>query len=46
VLVARFDDKEIPLPRIFKSFVLEIIVQQVAKSMRSYIEEQYAKTKG
>lgn len=39
VLVSRFEDKEIPLPKIFKGFVLEVIIQQVAKSMRSWIEE-------
>ena len=38
ILISQFEDKEIPLPQIFKSFVLEILVQQVAKSMRSWIE--------
>lgn len=46
ILVATFDDKQIPLPSIFKSVVLEMIVQHVAKSMRSYIEEEYEKSKG
>ena len=45
VMVSQFDDRDIPLPRIFTSFVLEAVVQQVAKSMRGYIEDQYAKTK-
>lgn len=44
--MATFDDKQIPLPSIFKSVVLEMIVQHVAKSMRSYIEEEYEKSKG
>lgn len=43
VLKSEFDDKDIPLPSIFKGFVLEVIVQHVAKGMRSYIEEAYAK---
>jgi hypothetical protein len=43
VLISRFEDKEIPLPKIFKSFVLEVIVQQVAKNMRTWIEESAAK---
>lgn len=46
ILLAQFNDKEIPLPNIFKSFILEVIVQQVAKSIRSYIEEQYVLSKG
>lgn len=40
ILLAKFNDKEIPLPNIFKSFILEIIVQQVAKSVRSYVEDE------
>ncbi len=43
VLISRFEDKEIPLPHIFKGFVLEVIVQHVAKSMRAWIEESAAK---
>lgn len=43
ILQSRFEDKEIPLPHIFKGFVLEVIVQQVAKSMRSCIEEAAVK---
>lgn len=43
ILISQFEDKEIPLPKIFKSFVLEIIVQQVAKSMRTWIEEAAVK---
>ncbi len=39
ILISRFEDKEIPLPHIFKGFVLEVIVQHVAKSMRAWIEE-------
>jgi len=46
VMISQFDDRDIPLPRIFTGFVLEAVVQQVAKSMRGYIEDQYAKTKG
>jgi hypothetical protein len=46
ILLAKFNDKEIPLPNIFKSFILEIIVQQVAKSTRSYIEDQAVAAKG
>ncbi len=42
ILVSRFEDKEIPLPHIFKGFVLEVIVQHVAKSMRAWIEESVA----
>ncbi len=45
VLTSRFEDKEIPLPKIFKGFVLEVIVQQVAKSMRSWIEDAANKEK-
>lgn len=43
ILQAQFSDKEIPLPNIFKSFILEMIVQHVAKSMRTYIEDEYQK---
>lgn len=43
VLTSTFDDQEVPLPSIFKSFLLEIIVQRVASSMRSHIEERYKK---
>lgn len=46
ILVSTFDDKQVPLPSIFKGVVLEIIVQHVAKSMRSYIEDEYEKSKG
>jgi hypothetical protein len=46
ILTSTFDDKEVPLPKIFKGIVLEMIVQHVAKSMRSYIEEEYEKSKG
>ncbi|MCC6138567.1 MAG: hypothetical protein IT287_08035 [Bdellovibrionaceae bacterium] len=46
ILISTFDDKQVPLPSIFKGVVLEIIVQHVAKSMRSYIEEEYEKSKG
>lgn len=41
VMHSNFDDKEIPLPSIFTSFVLEILVQQVSKSMREFIEDAY-----
>lgn len=43
ILISRFEDKEIPLPHIFKGFVLEVIVQHVAKSMRAWIEESATK---
>lgn len=43
ILISQFEDKEIPLPHIFKSLVLEVIVQHVAKSMRLWIEEAAAK---
>ncbi len=43
IMISQFEDKEIPLPHIFKSLVLEVIVQHVAKSMRSWIEEAAAK---
>jgi hypothetical protein len=43
ILISRFEDKEIPLPHIFKGFVLEVIVQHVAKSMRAWIEESVAR---
>lgn len=46
ILISTFDDKQVPLPRIFKGIVLEMIVQHVAKSMRSYIEDEYEKSKG
>jgi len=46
VLKSQFDDKEIPLPKIFKSFALELVIHHVAKGMRRDIEERYAKTKG
>ncbi len=46
IMVSQFEDKEIPLPHIFKSFVLEILVQQVAKSMRSWIENAAATSGG
>ena len=46
VLVSTFDDKEVPLPSIFKGVVLEMIVQHVAKSMRAYIEKEYEASKG
>lgn len=45
VLISTFDDKQVPLPRIFKGIVLEMIVQHVAKSMRGYIEDEYEKSK-
>ena len=45
LLTSTFDDKEVPLPAIFKTFLLEIIVQRVAISMRSYIEDAYKKEK-
>lgn len=45
ILISTFDDKQVPLPSIFKGMVLEIIVQHVAKSMRTYIEDDYAKSK-
>lgn len=41
ILVSSFDDKQIPLPKIFKGVVLEVIVQHVAKSMRKHIENSY-----
>jgi hypothetical protein len=43
ILISRFEDKEIPLPHIFKGFVLEVIVQHVAKSMRGWIEDSVAR---
>ncbi len=43
ILISRFEDKEIPLPKIFKGFVLEVIVQHVAKNMRTWIEESVPK---
>lgn len=43
ILISRFEDKEIPIPQIFKGFVLEIIVQHVAKNMRAWIEESAEK---
>jgi hypothetical protein len=46
ILISRFEDKEIPLPHIFKGFVLEIIVQQVAKNMRAWIEESAVRQGG
>lgn len=46
IMRSSFDDKEIPLPSIFKSFVLEILVQQVAKGMREYVEDAYVNSKG
>lgn len=46
ILIATFDDKQVPLPKIFKGIVLEMIVQHVAKSMRSHIESEYQKSKG
>ncbi len=45
ILISTFDDKQVPLPSIFKGIVLEMIVQHVAKSMRTYIEDDYAKAK-
>lgn len=44
ILISTFDEKQIPLPSIFKGIVLEMIVQHVAKSMRSAIEDDYKKT--
>lgn len=44
ILISSFDEKQVPLPSIFKGIVLEMIVQHVAKSMRNYIEEDYKKT--
>lgn len=46
ILISTFDDKQVPLPSIFKGIVLEMIVQHVAKSMRTYIEDDYEKSKG
>lgn len=46
LLKSRFDDKEIPIPKFFTSFVLEVVVQQVAKSLRGHIEEKYTQSKG
>lgn len=46
VLVSQFDNKDIPLPKIFTSFLLEVVVKEVAKGMRSYIEKKYLTTKG
>ena len=46
IMRSSFDDKEIPLPSIFTGFVLEILVQHVAKSMRDYVEDAYKNSKG
>ncbi len=46
IVASQFDNKEIPLPKIFTSFLLEVVIKEVAKSMRTYIEDKYAKTKG
>lgn len=44
VMLSSFAEKEVPLPRIFKSFVLEMIAHRVAVKMREHIES--ALTKG
>lgn len=46
ILFSSFDDKQIPLPKIFKGVVLEVIVQHVAKSMRKHIENKNQAQKG
>lgn len=40
-LVADYRYKELPVPKFFVSFGLEVVLQRVAIKMRSYIEDRY-----
>lgn len=39
-LTARYEAKELPLPKILVGFALEVVTQKVAEKMRSFIETQ------
>lgn len=41
-LNARYEAKELPLPKVLMGFALEVITQKVAERMRSFIESQPA----